>query len=468
MDDSLYFTETHYAVREMVRSFARESVAPVAAQHDADSTFPWENIKAMGELGLLGVPWPEEIGGAGFDTLSFMIAIEELGRVDASHALTISAHTTLGTSPIVNFGTPDQIARYVRPLASGRVLGGFGLTEDTAGSDAGGTKTTAVRQGDHYVLNGKWQWGSGSANCHWLSGGAVVMENGAPRRLPSGAPETRSMFFPASSVKLIDSWDTAGLCGTGSGEFEATGLRVPKAHTIALATDPPVAQGALYTFPVFGLLALGIAAVMLGNARAAVDDLVQLASVRKPQGSARILAERATAQAALAEATAQLRAARAYYYDSVSRAWDKATATGAVALDERVDLRLAATHAVRVCASVTRSMCDLGGGASIFLASPLQRRFRDAFVGAQHMMIAPQTYELTGRALMGLPTTRPSSNRGRSFRLQSLARLLVLRSSALRSRQILKGQRDPAPVELPENWVLTLPPILMHESVEGT
>ena len=115
MDDRLYFSEQHEAVRDMVRAFAREQVAPVAAKHDEDSTFPWENVKRMGELGLLGVPWPEEIGGAGFDTLSFMIAIEELGKVDASHSITISAHTTLGTSPIVNFGTKAQIERYVPP-----------------------------------------------------------------------------------------------------------------------------------------------------------------------------------------------------------------------------------------------------------------------------------------------------------------------------------------------------------------
>lgn len=154
MDDSLYFSEEHYAVRDMVRAFARDEVAPVAAAHDADSTFPWENIKRMGELGLLGVPWPEEMGGAGFDTLSFMIAIEELGKVCASHSITISAHTTLGTSPIVKFGTPEQIQRFVPLLASGKVLGGFGLTEEGAGSDAGGTRTTAVKKNGHYILNG--------------------------------------------------------------------------------------------------------------------------------------------------------------------------------------------------------------------------------------------------------------------------------------------------------------------------
>ena len=154
MDDSLYFSEQHLAVRDMVRTFAREEVAPVAARFDASAEFPWENIRKMGELGLLGVPWPEDVGGAGLDILSYMIAIHEMAKVDASHAITISAHTTLGTSPIVHFGTPEQKRRYVPLLASGRVLGGFGLTEEGAGSDAGGTRTTAVRRNAHYVLNG--------------------------------------------------------------------------------------------------------------------------------------------------------------------------------------------------------------------------------------------------------------------------------------------------------------------------
>ncbi|HEY5061951.1 MAG TPA: acyl-CoA dehydrogenase [Gemmatimonadaceae bacterium] len=154
MDDSLYFSEQHLATREMVRQFARDEVAPVAARFDAESKFPWANIRKMAELGLLGVPWPEELGGAGLDLLSYMIVIHELAKVDASHGLTISAHTTLGTSPIVKFGTREQQRRYVPFLASGRVMGGFGLTEPEAGSDAGGTRSTAVRKGDRYILNG--------------------------------------------------------------------------------------------------------------------------------------------------------------------------------------------------------------------------------------------------------------------------------------------------------------------------
>jgi alkylation response protein AidB-like acyl-CoA dehydrogenase len=154
MDDSLYFSEQHIAVRETVREFAREEVAPVAARLDAEAKFPWATVKKMGELGLLGVPWPESLGGAGHDYLSYIITIHEMAKVDASHAITVSAHTTLGTSPIVNFGTEEQKRRYVPLLASGRVLGGFGLTEEGAGSDSGGTRTTAVRKNGYYVLNG--------------------------------------------------------------------------------------------------------------------------------------------------------------------------------------------------------------------------------------------------------------------------------------------------------------------------
>jgi len=154
MDLSLYFSEQHYQVRDMVREFARAEVAPVARELDRTSTFPWANIRKMGELGLMGVPWAEEFGGAGMDQLSYYITIQELAKVDASHGLTVSAHTNLGTSPIMDFGTEEQKRRYVPLLASGRVLGGFGLTEPGAGSDAGGTATTAVDRGDHYLLNG--------------------------------------------------------------------------------------------------------------------------------------------------------------------------------------------------------------------------------------------------------------------------------------------------------------------------
>jgi alkylation response protein AidB-like acyl-CoA dehydrogenase len=261
----------------------------------------------------------------------------------------------------------------------------------------------AVRDGDDYLLSGRWQWASGSANCDWLLAGAIVFENGAPRKLGNGLVDDRKLIFPAKQATLNDTWHVTGLCGTGSGEMVVSELRVPARYTTSYLESTPSAAGALYAFPVFGLLALGIAAVALGNARAAIDDLVELAGAKQPLGSRRTLAERGSAQTVLAMAEADLRSARAFFYDSVASAWEVAQGTGQVDVQQRALLRLAATNAARKSADVTRAMYDLAGGSSVFLASPLQRRFRDAHVATQHLMISPPTYELAGRVLMGLP-----------------------------------------------------------------
>ena len=149
-----YLGPEHARLRNRVQAFALEHVAPIAGEMDRTQTFPWESVRAMGEMGLLGVPIPEEYGGMGRDYLSYILVVEELARHDASHAITVSAHTTLGASPILTFGTEAQKRRYLPLLASGRVLGGFGLTEPAAGSDSAGTRTRAVREGNGYRING--------------------------------------------------------------------------------------------------------------------------------------------------------------------------------------------------------------------------------------------------------------------------------------------------------------------------
>lgn len=149
-----YFNDAHRALRKKVRAFAEEAIVPVAREYDATSRFPWENVRTMGELGFLGVPIPEAYGGQGLDYTSYILTVEELGKYDASHSITVSAHTTLGSGPILTFGTEAQKERYLPLLASGKVLGGFGLTEPGAGSDSGGTRTRAVRENGGYRLNG--------------------------------------------------------------------------------------------------------------------------------------------------------------------------------------------------------------------------------------------------------------------------------------------------------------------------
>ena len=149
-----YLSEAHQRFQEEVRAFAQEVIRPVARELDHRSEFPWNNVRAMAERGWLGIPIPEEYGGMGKDHLSYTLAVEELARVDASHSITISAHTTLGTSPILYFGSEEQKQKWVPPMAGGQVLGGFGLTEPGAGSDASGTRTRAVREKGGWRLNG--------------------------------------------------------------------------------------------------------------------------------------------------------------------------------------------------------------------------------------------------------------------------------------------------------------------------
>lgn len=147
-------TEEHEMIRKMVRDFAEKEVAPTAAERDEEERFDRSMFEKMAELGLTGIPWPEEYGGIGSDYLAYAIAVEELSRVDASAGVLLSAHTSLASWPIYKFGTEEQKQKYLRPLAEGKKIGAFGLTEPGSGSDAGGMKTTARLEGDHYVLNG--------------------------------------------------------------------------------------------------------------------------------------------------------------------------------------------------------------------------------------------------------------------------------------------------------------------------
>lgn len=147
-------TEEHEMIRKMVRDFAENEVAPTAAERDEQELFDRSIFDKMAELGLTGIPWPEKYGGIGSDFLAYAIAVEELSRVDASAGVLISAHTSLASWPIYKFGTEEQKQKYLRPLAEGKKIGAFGLTEPGSGSDAGGMKTTARLEGDHYVLNG--------------------------------------------------------------------------------------------------------------------------------------------------------------------------------------------------------------------------------------------------------------------------------------------------------------------------
>ncbi len=373
---------------EVARSF-HDRIAARVDEIEAARRLPADLAAEMAGAGLFRIALPAVLGGAELPPDGIVATIEAVAEADASvgWCLMIGATTAVSLAWL-----PEEVARgiFSRPdMITGGVFAPSG---------------TAERVGGDYLVSGRWSWCSGSANCAWLFGGAIVSEHGAVRRLPDGRPDARMMIMPREEVELLDTWHAAGLKGTGSGDMQVSALRVPQAHSVSLVGDRPVAAGALYLFPVFGLLALGIAGAASGNARAALDVLKAGLVARRPQGSAKSAAERATVQAEVARAEAQLTAARALLFETVHGAWALATGSGEVGLETRARLRLAATHMVRTAADVTRVAYDLGGGGALYLDSPLQRRFRDAHAMTQHMMVQPATYELAGRVLLGLPT----------------------------------------------------------------
>jgi len=243
-----------------------------------------------------------------------------------------------------------------------------------------------------WLIEGRWAWGSGVHHADFVVVGGL--EQGVER------PRILSAIVPRREVRLLDNWHSLGLRATGSGEFEIAGTRVPADHVACLATDTPPARP-LYRFPVFGLLAVGIAAVSCGIARQALDAFVALAMTKVPQGSRRVLAERAVVHDAVARADAQARAARAGLREAIDAAWSAAGRGEPIPLEARRDLRLACTHAVHTAAAVTERLFALAGGDVVFEGSALQRAWRDAHVATQHLMVAEPTWELAGRHLLG-------------------------------------------------------------------
>ena len=229
--DKLFFTEEHKMLVEMARDFADNEITPIAAELDESESFPRALVNQMAELGLMGIPIPEELGGAGMDTVAYAAAVMEIARADASVAITMAAHTSLGTSPILIAGTDEQKQKYIPPLASGEMIGAFGLTEPEAGSDAGATKTTAVKKGDEYVINGGKIFITNAGEAGIINLTSRIIEDGedlgvgafivptdisgmrlGPKEKKMGwrASDTRQIFFEDMVVPAVNMLGTPG------------------------------------------------------------------------------------------------------------------------------------------------------------------------------------------------------------------------------------------------------------------
>ena len=253
-----------------------------------------------------------------------------------------------------------------------------------------------------FRVTGRWDWGSGSPNADYIGGGCVLVEDGQPLLNSAGLPRNHMLFFPRDQVTSLDTWQVAGLCGTGSTAFAVDDLFVPDRHAAGVLVrglpDTP-----LFRFPAFAPLAQGVSAVALGIARAALDETTRVVGEKRRGGSSAALAERAHTQIEIARAEARLRAARAFFYQTIDEAWAVAQA-GPVGVEHSRDMRLAVNHAMAESVAVVDAMYTLAGGTSIYSASRLQRHFRDIHVATQHFMVSPNILETVGRLFLGLPT----------------------------------------------------------------
>jgi len=268
--------EEYLELARTVREFATEVVAPVAHHHDQTHTFPYDVVRGMAEMGLFGLPFPEEYGGMGGDYLALCVALEELGRVDQSVAITLEAGVSLGAMPIYRFGTEEQKQAWLPDLTAGRALGAFGLTEPGAGTDAGGTRTTAVRDGDSWVINGTKQFitNSGTDLTRLITVTAVTGQ-------VDGRSQISSIIVPADTPGLTvePAYDKVGWNASDTHPLTFEDVRVPAANLLGQE-----GRGYANFLRILDEGRIAIAALAAGVAQGCVDESVRYAGEREAFG----------------------------------------------------------------------------------------------------------------------------------------------------------------------------------------
>ncbi|WP_375088701.1 acyl-CoA dehydrogenase [Peribacillus sp. RS7] len=269
MDFSL--TKEQQMIKEMVREFAEKEIKPIAIELDAKSMFAEDVFKKMGKLGLLGIPFPEEYGGSGGDTISYAIAVEEIGKACGGTGLSYAAAVSLGASPIYYFGTEEQKQKYLVPITTGETLAAFGLTEPNAGSDAGGTKTTAVLEGDEYVINGEKTWITNASYSRTITVTAVSGKDSRGKNIIS------AFIVPTDTEGLTinSNYEKMGVRASNTCEIILDNVRVPKKNLLG---DPDKGFKQ-FLFTLDGGR-ISIAALAVGIAQAAFDKALAFSKER--------------------------------------------------------------------------------------------------------------------------------------------------------------------------------------------
>ena len=351
-------TQAHEQLRAKIRAFAEEEVKPIAFSLDQANEFPAEAVKKLGELGLMGIPYPKEYGGAGLDAISYAIAVEELSRVDGGTGVILSAHVSLGSWPIFAFGTEEQKKKYLIPLARGEKIGAFGLTEPNAGSDAGGTETTAVDKGDHWLLNGGKIFITNAPKADTYVVFAVTTPDIGTRGISAFIVEKgwKGFYFG-------DHYDKMGIRSSSTAELIFDNVEVPRENLLGKEGD-----GFKIAMSTLDGGRIGIAAQALGIAQGAYDAAVAYSKERiqfgKPIGFQQAISFK------IADMATKLRCARFLVY-SAAELKEAHAPYG-------MESAMAKMYASDIALEVTNDALQIHGGAGFMKGMEVERAYRDA------------------------------------------------------------------------------------------
>ncbi len=353
-----FLNDEHLMMRRMVREFAEKEIAPIAAEIDKTARFPRETFDKLGKLGLLGIPYPEEYGGAGADYLSYAIAVEEVARVCGSTALSMAAHTTLGCGPLHHFGSEAQKREYLTRLARGEMLGSYGLTEPNSGSDAGGMQSRAVRDGDGWVLNGQKAW--------MTNGGVAGLYTVAASTDPAQKTRGITAFLVEKGqpgVTIGPEYEKLGCRGSNTVEFFMQDVRVPDSMVLG-----EVNRGFRQFMDILNMGRISIGAMALGLAQAALEQASKYALERTQFD--RPIADFQGIQFMLADMATDVEAARLLVYQA------------AVLKDRGEPYAVAASKGKLFASEASHRVChkaiQIHGGYGYSREFPVERYMRDA------------------------------------------------------------------------------------------
>lgn len=351
-------TDQHEALRAKVREFAETEVKPITLLLDQENGFPTEAIKKFGEMGLMGIPYPKEYGGAGLDVLSYAIAVEELARVDGGTGVILSAHVSLGSYPIYAFGTEEQKQKYLVPLAKGEKLGAFGLTETNAGSDAGGTETTAVLEGDYYILNGGKIFITNADKADTYVVFAVTTPDIGTRGISAFIVEKGWDGFTFG-----DHYDKMGIRSSSTAELVFNDVKVPKENLLGKEGD-----GFKIAMSTLDGGRIGIAAQALGIAQGAYENALEYSKERIQFGKP--ICQQQAIAFKLADMATKLRASRLLIYSAAD-------------LKEHhepygMESAMAKQYASDQCLEIVNDALQIFGGTGYLKGMDVERAYRDA------------------------------------------------------------------------------------------